>query len=347
MKNNFQDNFEHRIFRTSQKLQKRGDPALGSYNNIYNDYFNIYSDYLTNLLINLLEYDGAPKTLNVQGLEFMLRMFGYANVVAVSEKEIYTDGIGFNTPGVNVGLGSLIGGVNGENNSGLQAILDGQEPQVRTRENTQHAKLPVYVTLSNKLSYYTGQLCSDSALIRRTASTLAEIKASIIANLRMQKTPFIGFTKNGNLTSKAVYEQLMQGKPFIQVDATAYDDDIKKALSIFPAQVPNLAQTLQDSWNEAINEFLTRVGLNNVSVDKKERLVSSEGDANNEQISASLQIYISARQQQMDLLNDVLGSNIQVKLNRETIERAKELVDSQPLEEGENNGTTTETQEDL
>lgn len=343
MKAEYQDNFEHRVFRTSQKLRKRGNPALGSYNEIYNDYYNIYSDYLTNLLINLLEYDGAPKTLNVQGLEFMLRMFGYANVVAISKKEIYTDGIGFNTPGVNVGLGSLIGGVNGENNTGLQAILDGKEPEVLTRENTQHAKLPVYVTLSNKFSYYTGQLCSDSSLIQRTASTLAEIKASIIANLRMQKTPFIGFTKNGNLTSKSVYNQLMEGKPFIQVDATVYDDDVSKALSVFPAQVPNLAQTLNDSWNEAINEFLTMVGLNNVSVDKKERLVSSEGDANDEQISASLQIYIAARQQQMDLLNEVLGTNIKVKLNSETIDRVKQLQATQPQEmEGVDDETTTE-----
>lgn len=324
------DNFEHRVFRTNQKLTKKGEANLGTFNQIYTDYYNIYSDYLTNLLINLLEYQGAPKTLNTQGLEFMLRSFGYANVIAISKDEIYTDGIGFNTPGVNVGLGSLIGGVNGKNNDGLQAILNGENPQVLTRENVTNAKLPVYVTLSNKFSYFTGQICSDTSLIQRTASTLAEIKAQIIANLRMQKTPFIGFTKNGNLTAKTIYKQLMQGKPFIQVDASVYDDDIKKAVSIFPAQVPNLAQTLNDSWNEAINEFLTMTGLNNVSVDKKERLVSSEGDANNQQISASLQIYINARQQQMDLLNDVLGTNIQVTINGDTLRRAQEMTGSTP-----------------
>ena len=348
MKSTQPDNLEHRIFREAQKARKRGKSPLGSYESIYTDYYNIYRDYLNNLLINLLEYKGAPKTLNVQGLEFMLRNFGYANMIAISKDEVYTDGIGFNTPGVNIGLGSLIGGVNGENNPGLKAILDGKKPEVLTRENVNTAKAPVYVTLSNKFSYYNGQQCSDSSLIDRTASTLAEIKASILANVRMQKTPFIGFTKNGNLTAKSVYEQLMSGKPFIQLDGDVYDADISKLVSVFPTQVPNLAQTLADSWNEAMNEFLTLTGINNVPVDKKERLISAEGDSNNQQISASLQIYINARQQQLDLINDALGCNIKVTVNQDTMEQAQDLASNNPANLGdEDNEETTKDEETL
>ena len=336
-----QDNFEHRVFRTSQKLAKRGKTPLGSFNHIYQDYYSIYRDYLNNLLINLFEYENAPQTLNVQGLEFMLRNYGYANIVAVNKDELYTDGIGFDNPGVNVGLGSLIGGVNGKNNHGLQTILNGDEPQVLTRENVNQAKLPVYITLSNKFSYYNGQQCSDSALIDRTASTLAEIKASLLANVRQQKTPFIGFTKSGNLTAKSVYKQMMEGEPFIQLDAETYDDDIKKLVNIFPAQVPNLAPTLADSWNTALHEFLTMTGINNVAVDKKERLIASEGQANDQQISNSLQIYINARQQQLDLLNAVLGTQIRVKLHEEAINNM------QLLSGGEEDEATTEDEETL
>lgn len=336
---NVSDSFEHRIFRQSQKLVKKDRTDLGSYQEIYNDYKNLYSDYLTNLVINLLEYKGAPKTLNQQGLEWMLRQFGYANVVAISPDEIYTDAIGFNSPGFNVSLGSMIGGITPKQNKGLKAILDGKEPEIITRENYKNVKKPCYVTLSNKFSYYQGQACADSDLINRTASTLAEIKANILANLRMQKTPFIGFTRQGNLSAKEIYHQLSAGKPFIQVDSEVFGDDIKKALSVFPLSIPNLSSSLADAWSVAMNEFLTMTGIDNVPVDKKERLISAEGESNNQQIGTSLQIYISARQQQIDLLNEALGTNIKVGVNTGIVDKMQNLsvLPDSDTEGGEDN----------
>lgn len=311
------ESWEHRIYREDAKKRKKGDFLADDFENIYNEYFNIYTDYLNNLLINLINYKNAPKTLSQQGLEYMLRTFGYANLTAVDAKNIFVQGIGYDNPGVNIPLGSLIGGFGvSENNSYITKLLQEKEPQVVTRLNMNQIKPPVYVTLSNKFSFYTGQQASDANLIERTASTLAEIKASIIANIRQQKTPFIGFTKDGNLTSKIVWEALQSGKPFIQVDSTQFDDDIRKVITTMPVQTPNLAPTLQDSWNSAMSEFLTLTGIANSNIDKKERLVASEAEANDAQVSYSMWIYLNARNQQLDLLNKVLGTNIKAELNK-------------------------------
>lgn len=317
------DNWEHRIYREDAKNRKRGDFLGTDFSDIYDQYYNIYTDYLNNLLINLISYKGAPKTLSQQGLEYMLRTFGYANLTAVDAKNIYVQGIGYDNPGVNIPLGSLIGGfgVAKSSDSYITKILQEKEPQVVTRLNMKEIKPPVYITISNKFSFYTGQQASDVNLVERTASTLAEIKASIIANIRQQKTPFVGFTKDGNLTSKVVWQELQSGKPFIQIDSSQFDDDIRKVITTMPVQTPNLAPTLQDSWNSAMSEFLTFVGINTSPVDKKERLVASEADANDEQITNSMRVYLNARNQQLDLLNGVLGTSIKAVLNQGAAEQ--------------------------
>lgn len=315
------DNWEHRIYREGAKRRKKGDFLGDDYSEIYTEYYDIYTDYLNNLLINLISYKGAPKSLSQQGLEYMLRTFGYANLTAIDSKNIYVQGIGYDNPGVNIPLGSLIGGF-GVAKSGdyITKLLQEKEPQVVTRLNMSEIKPPIYVTLSNKFSFYTGQQAADVNLVSRTANTLAEIKASIIANIRQQKTPFIGFTKDGNLTSEIVWKKLQNGTPFIQVDSSQFDDDIRNLVTTMPVQTPNLAPTLQDSWNSAMSEFLTLVGINNSNIDKKERLVVSEAAANDQQISYSMRVYLNARNQQLDLLNQVLGTHIKAVMNESAAE---------------------------
>ena len=64
-----------------------------------------------------------------------------------------------------------------------------------------------------------------------------------------------------------------------------------------------------------MSEFLTLVGINNSNIDKKERLVASEATANDAQVSYSMRIYLNARNEQLDLLNQVLGTEIKAEVN--------------------------------
>lgn len=309
---------EHRIFRQQAKQRQKGNFGQVSYRELFTTYKDIYTDYLTNLLINLFDYKNVPSSFNVQGLEYLLRMFGYANVVAVDKDNIYTEGIGFDTPSLNFSLGTLIGGLgkaNTRSGENVGSLLSEKGATCLTRMNVNDVKAPVYVTIPNKFSFYTGSQCSDAELIDATASFLAEIKASVIANLRLQKSSFVGFTKDANLSSKIIYDKLMRGEQFIQVDSDVTDDDIRKIITTLPLQIPNLSGTLADSWNTAMNEFLQMTGINASSVDKKERLTAEESVSDRPKVSASLNVYLKARQSQLDLLNECLGTDIQVELS--------------------------------
>lgn len=312
-----------------------------SYDEIYNDYYNIYSDYLLNLLISEFKYENTPITFNERALEWMLRMIGWANVLAVDNENIVVEGVGDGGLGINTELGSLFTNTS-VNDMGKFAkdMLGNKKPTILTGFNTDTAKLPVMITMSNKLNYYSTTNISDMTIVDRTARTLAEIKASEITNIRQQKTPFIGFTRDGSLTAKSVWQQLQSGKPFISVDKDVLgkDGNINNLISVVPTQTPNLAPTLKDSWNDTMNEFLTFMGLDSMAVDKKERLVTAEAESNDQQVSISASIYLDARNKQLSLLNKKLGTNIYVKMNFDTLEDTLELINqTAPKESSDEN----------
>lgn len=312
-----------------------------SYDEIYNDYYNIYSDYLLNLLISEFKYENTPITFNERALEWMLRMIGWANVLAVDNENIVVEGVGDGGLGINTELGSLFTNTSvSDMGKFAKDMLGNKKPTILTGFNTDTAKLPVMITMSNKLNYYSTTNISDMTIVDRTARTLAEIKASEITNIRQQKTPFIGFTRDGSLTAKSVWQQLQSGKPFISVDKDMLgkDGNINNLISVVPTQTPNLAPTLKDSWNDTMNEFLTFMGLDSMAVDKKERLVTAEAESNDQQVSISASIYLDARNKQLSLLNKKLGTNIYVKMNFDTLEDTLELINqTAPKESSDEN----------
>jgi len=57
------------------------------------------------------------------------------------------------------------------------------------------------------------------------------------------------------------------------------------------------------------------LGLNNANQDKKERLVTDEVSANDEQVMASRNIHLKARKTAADKINKMFGLNINVKFD--------------------------------
>lgn len=60
------------------------------------------------------------------------------------------------------------------------------------------------------------------------------------------------------------------------------------------------------------NECMGLLGINNANQDKKERLVAAEVGANDEQVEATRNIALNARQQACDRINDMFGLDISV-----------------------------------
>ena len=69
------------------------------------------------------------------------------------------------------------------------------------------------------------------------------------------------------------------------------------------------------------------IGVSTVGVEKKERLVASEAVANAQLTEASANVYLQARNQQLELLNAVLGTEIKATFNQQAYEKLVKLQD--------------------
>ena len=62
-----------------------------------------------------------------------------------------------------------------------------------------------------------------------------------------------------------------------------------------------------------LNEVFTDLGINNANMDKRERMVANEVEANNEQVKASEDVMLKAREQACKEINRIFGTNISVR----------------------------------
>ena len=103
--------------------------------------------------------------------------------------------------------------------------------------------------------------------------------------------------------------------------------DISNIVQVTDFNIHDYLQSLKDAWNNEIDELLTMIGVSTVGVEKKERLVASEAVANAQLTEASANVYLQARNQQLELLNAVLGTEIKATFNQQAYEKLVKLQD--------------------
>lgn len=326
-----------RIDKVEQRLYKihRNETRKDTDENLYGDnfatmeqdYYNIYVDYFTNLVLNLITYENAPDTLDERFLEFNLRYYGYARVGGVDKDNVFVLGQNQNGEyGLNA-LGSLIDQSTIPNPFAVDDRT--QELPYLTRMNYQD-KNDGYVTICNKYNYYMAGLMTtftDMQLVDRVSKSLAKIKASEMRNIDLMKQQFIGLTKNKNLTANQVFQQIQEGKSFIGVDSDL--GDITSILDVTDFNIQDYLPSLKTAWNNEVSELLTMLGIDTVGVDKKERLVAQEAAANAQLTEASANVYLQARNQQLEILNHVLGTKIEATFNQQAFQQLVKLQDAQ------------------
>lgn len=324
------DKVERRLYKIHRnETRKDTDENLygDNFATMEQDYYNIYVDYFTNLVLNLITYENAPDTLDERFLEFNLRYYGYARVGGVDKDNVFVLGQNQNGEyGLNA-LGSLIDQSTIPNPFAVDDRT--QELPYLTRMNYQD-KNDGYVTICNKYNYYMAGLMTtftDMQLVDRVSKSLAKIKASEMRNIDLMKQQFIGLTKNKNLTANQVFQQIQEGKSFIGVDSDL--GDITSILDVTDFNIQDYLPSLKTAWNNEVSELLTMLGIDTVGVDKKERLVAQEAAANAQLTEASANVYLQARNQQLEILNHVLGTKIEATFNQQAFQQLVKLQDAQ------------------
>jgi len=170
-------------------------------------------------------------------------------------------------------------------------ILDNFENCVLIQNND--LKLPTYPT------------------IKLYAYRLADVQRTMDININAQKTPvLVTGSDKVMLSLKNVYRQWKGNEPVIFGNKQLENAPV----SVLKTDAPIVFDKLRNEKHQIWNECMTFLGVNNANMDKRERLVDDEVQANNEQIELCAEMFLKNRQEACKLINEMFGTNISVKL---------------------------------
>lgn len=157
------------------------------------------------------------------------------------------------------------------------------------------------------------------------AQRLAEAARVCDINIAAQKTPILVLAdKNQELTLRNVYAQYEGNSPVIYGDRNLLDVD---ALKVLKTDAPFIANDVRVYMRDIWNDFLTFLGISNLD-EKRERLITSEADSNNELVNMNMQSYLIPRKEACKQFNEKFGLTgsraIDVKLRSDLYNIIKE-----------------------
>lgn len=148
-------------------------------------------------------------------------------------------------------------------------------------------------------------------IIRHYAYKLCNIDRAIDTNVEAVKTPIIvRCSEKQKLSLKNAINQRKDNEPVIWSSDLS---DINEMVDTLTTNAPIVFPQLQTQKHMILNEVFTDLGINNANMDKRERMVANEVEANNEQVKACEDVMLKARQQACKEINRIFGTNISVK----------------------------------
>jgi hypothetical protein len=316
LKNNY-GRLEHDLYRRGRNAAKK-NRAVGAKANAWHDkYFLIYLEQIRNILVTLIEYENAPITFSNQYHQYNLRNLGFSAIGGTDKDNIHvlSNVNGIVAPYYNAG------GAVATKTKTVYDELTGKELKQITKFNidTENFDSGAYIIVPNKFTSFNGFTdLTDWALAETYADDMATVKASELWNSLMLRTSYVGISRNGNLDAKNFMNQKENGNVFVEID-----DDVHKNIEDL-VQFQNLnendnTESFRQSKASLMYELLTFLGINALENFKKERAITNEVDANNSFIEASGKVYLNPQNEQLELLNKVLGSDLKARYDLESL----------------------------
>lgn len=159
--------------------------------------------------------------------------------------------------------------------------------------------------------------------IETYAMRLYDIDRSIDINAKAQKTPILlSCEESQRLTLKNLYMQYDGNAPVIYGDKNLSPNAIK----VIQTGAPYVGDKLFDLKTKIWNEALTLLGISNLNIQKKERLVADEVVRNQGGTIASRYSRLNARKKAAEEINKMFGLNIEVSFRQDYREADDEIM---------------------
>lgn len=151
---------------------------------------------------------------------------------------------------------------------------------------------------------------------------ITEAERTMDVNVKACKSPVIFSCDDKDVLSfKRLFQQTDGNVPAIFADKGLNLD----AIQAFQTGAKFLGNELMDYKRSVESDLLTFLGQNNTPVDKKERLITDEAEANNQLIDSFTELQLQARQKACEEINAMFGLNVSVEL-RCPVEKSVETV---------------------
>lgn len=245
--------------------------------NVYRQYL----DRLTELSVSMFNWQGLPKTVDVRFLELCLCQQG--QMVFFREPEIGQ---------------YVVMRVTANGPFDIYNIPTKRRPYA---SNGYHIESPL--TEKNSVIIFNNMLHKPALPdLKLYAHDLADIDRAIAVNVTAQKTPIIiKCTDSQRLTMQNLFMQYDGNQPFIFGTKELDLDSIQVLNTGAPFVAKELYDLKSDKWNEA----LTYLGISNINIDKKERLIRDEVQRSVGGALASRYSRLQARRQACEQINNM------------------------------------------
>lgn len=325
-----------------KKVLEFTDTALLN-NETYYDYLERFKK----IALSIFEWVNLPPSMNAEYLERCLyyegqatllkdKNYGFINTRCCSNGKINIYGFPTNLNCYSYGYASS------------RKLFTGLNPQL-TEAQKEYMQYNECILVRNNW-----ERIPTAGTMELFAMRLCEAERTIDVNIKAQKTPvLILLNEKQRFTMENIYNQYDGNKPVIFGDKDNLSGEQIKSIK---TEAPFVADKVMEYKKEIFNEALTFLGVNNIMVEKKERLISDEANSNNELINLNLQSYLAPRLEACKQFNEKYGltgtdKEISVRVRSDLhniIKNAQSIVNDYKeidnldeeidIKEGENNG---------
>ena len=297
---------------------KTGIKQIYSNANIMNnDTYNYNLNRLKLKAMSMFKWKNLPSEIDERYIELMLMQIGYVCFFKVDEK---------------VDVNSNIALLDGTYFA-LQCTLGG-------RYNVYN--LPTEYQINTASGFHTERDKSNSVIIYNNnlhqptlptlmlyAKRITNVERTIDVNLNKLKRPYIYIADDSQvMTMKKLFEDIENNEDLILSRKNIEMTQLESVSNITPNNTIDLFTLKKRFYNECLND----IGIKSLASDKKERLVSDEVTANDEDVLVSRYSMLNARKMACKQINEMFGLNIDVEF-REDIVAMEDLQNDESMED--------------
>lgn len=258
-------------------------------NTTYEQYYNR----LMELSISMFEWKNLPSTCDVRYLELALFMNGSA---VFFQDDVLEDYVALDVK--------------------CSGRLDVYGNPVLRRAYSRYNNYQKLLKGNNSVIIWNNYTRTNSVLdVEMFAKRLYNLDRIIDVNANAQKTPvLIKCDETQRLTMLNVYKEYDGNSPVIFGDKALNSN----GLDVLSTGAPYVADKLYTLKTQIWNEALTYLGISNINVQKKERLITDEVTRNQGGTIASRYSRLESRREAVRKINDMFGLNIEVNYREDT-----------------------------